>query len=97
MPNPTTGFESQFTPSFNWGNGFSSFDIATQQETLIIGTNPTNTANRTRKILEYDFFRLYLSSNVDESKEIERLRVENALLREVNMLLKKKSKKQSLH
>jgi len=45
------------------------------------------------KILEYDFFRLYLSSNVDESKEIERLRVENALLREVNMLLKKKSKK----
>jgi hypothetical protein len=38
MPNPTTGFESQFTPSFNWGNGFSSFDIATQQETLIIGT-----------------------------------------------------------
>ena len=54
MPNPTTGFESQFTPSFNWGNGFSSFDIATQQESIIIGTNPTNTANRTRKILEYD-------------------------------------------
>ena len=51
MPNPTTGFESQFTPSFNWGNGFSSFDIATQQETLIIGTNPTNNANRTREIL----------------------------------------------
>ena len=92
MPNPTTGFESQFTPSFNWGNGFSSFDIATQQESIIIGKNPTlgagsqftlavdwgngfssfdiatqqeiflvnkkpnptNTANRTRKILEYD-------------------------------------------
>ena len=57
MPsNPTTGFESQFTPSFDWGNGFSSFDIATQQETIIIGTNPTNNANRTRKILEYDLF-----------------------------------------
>ena len=41
MPNPTTGFESQFTPSFNWGNGFSSFDIATQQESIIIGKNPT--------------------------------------------------------
>jgi hypothetical protein len=55
MPNPTTGFESQFTPSFNWGNGFSSFNIATQQETIIIGTNPTIDATRTRKILEYDF------------------------------------------
>ena len=54
MPNPTIGFESQFTPSFNWGNGFSSFDIATQQETLIIGTNPTNNATRSRKILKYD-------------------------------------------
>lgn len=54
MPNPTTGFESQFTPSFNWGGGFSSFNIDTQQETLIIGKNPTNNANRTRKILEYD-------------------------------------------
>ena len=51
MPNPTIGFNSQFTPSFNWGNGFSSFDIATQQETLIIGTNPTNNAIRTREIL----------------------------------------------
>ena len=63
MPNPTTGFESQFTPSFNWGNGFSSFDIATQQETLIIGKNPTNNANRTRKILEYD-----LSGKLIENK-----------------------------
>jgi hypothetical protein len=51
MTNPTIGFNSQFTPSFNWGGGFSSFNIDTQQETLIIGTNPTNKATRTREIL----------------------------------------------
>ena len=54
MPNPTTGFESQFTPSFNWGNGFSSFNIDTQQEILIVNKNPTLNAERFRKILKYD-------------------------------------------
>jgi len=49
MPNPTIGNESQFTPSYFWGNGFSSFDIATQQETLIVGKNPTLTATRRSK------------------------------------------------
>jgi IS30 family transposase len=44
-------------------------------------------------ILEHDFFKLYTSSNTNENKELERLKVENALLREVNTLLKKKSKK----
>jgi len=45
MPNPTIGNESQFTPSYAWGGGFSSFDIATEQETLIAGKNPTLTSN----------------------------------------------------
>lgn len=44
------------------------------------------------KVLEHDFFTLYLS-NSDGNKEIERLKEENKLLREVNMLLKEKKKK----
>jgi len=54
MPNPTIGNESQFTPSYSWGGGFSSFDIATQQETLIVGKNPTLDAKRSRYVVEYD-------------------------------------------
>jgi hypothetical protein len=44
------------------------------------------------KVLEYDFFSLYIS-NSDGSKELERLKEENKLLREVNSLLKEKKKK----
>ena len=44
------------------------------------------------EVLEHDFFRLF-TSNTDDTKEIERLREENKLLREVNSLLKAKAKK----
>ena len=58
MPNPTIGNESQFTPSYAWGSGFSSFDIATEQETLITGKNPTLTATRRSKSAPvYDYCR----------------------------------------
>ena len=46
MPNPTIGNESQFTPSYTWGNGFSSFDIDTQTEALLAGKNPTFNATQ---------------------------------------------------
>jgi YD repeat-containing protein len=46
MPNPTIGNESQFTPSYAWGNGFSSFDIDTQTEALLAGKNPTFNATQ---------------------------------------------------
>lgn len=49
MPNPTIGNESQFTPSYAWGNGFSSFDIDTQTETSLAGKNPTTNATRRGK------------------------------------------------
>ena len=65
MPNPTIGNESQFTPSYSWGNGYSSFDIATEQETLISGKNPTLNAKRIRKNIAYDF------SGKQTSNEIE--------------------------
>ena len=45
------------------------------------------------KILEYDFFIIYVSSNTNNTKEIEQLKEENRLLREVNSLLKEKKKK----
>lgn len=49
MPNPTIGNESQFTPSYAWGNGFSSFNIDTQTEALLAGKNPTTNATRRGK------------------------------------------------
>jgi hypothetical protein len=55
MPNPTIGNESQFTPSYAWGNGLSSFNIDTQTETLLAGKNPTLSATRTsRAVPLYD-------------------------------------------
>ena len=44
------------------------------------------------EVLEYDFFKIY-TSNTDDAKDIERLKEENRLLREVNTLLKAKNKK----
>ena len=46
MPNPTIGNESQFTPSYAWGNGLSSFNIDTQTEALLAGKNPTTNATQ---------------------------------------------------
>ena len=43
------------------------------------------------KILDYDFFKIYIS-NREEINELERLKEENKLLREVNTLLKSKHK-----
>jgi transcriptional regulator with XRE-family HTH domain len=44
------------------------------------------------KVLEHDFFVLYLTLNTDINKELERLKEENRLLREVNLLLKRNNK-----
>lgn len=54
MHNATVGNESQFTPSYSWGNGFWSFNIDTQAESTLFDKNPTKLATRTVRQIDYN-------------------------------------------